>query len=215
METTGTESARAAGDVAVDDAPPRRRVTRPRIAVVLLLLGVVVAFVPGLMAGSSFRPCAWIASGSINLPLAPLQPMSGGATPQSYVITGDDVKLSGSGSTFSVRASGGVVIFGLPIGRSTLCDLVAFEPGWTAAAAALLAMAPLYLWWRRGGLPFARFIGFAACVASAAAVCVFVLVPRSTHEQSVGGIWWTMPLGALLMAAAFLVAPAPVRSRED
>jgi hypothetical protein len=163
----------------VENVPPPRRVTRSRVAVALLLIGLVAAFVPGLAAGSGFRPCGWIS-------------ISQGS------VTSDCV-----------------VIVRRPIGRSTLCDLVAFEPGWTAAAAALLAMAPLYVWWRRSGVPFARVVGVAACVAAAAAVCVFVLVPESDHEQAIGGCWWTMPLGGLLMAAAFCVAPAPARARDD
>ena len=189
---------------------PRSRVTgRSRFAVLLLLLGVVAAFVPGLAAGNGFRPCGWISKGTF---LIPKPPVSGSG---AYRITGDGARVGGDARAIVVTGNAQITYTGVGSGRARLCDLVAYEPGWTAAAAALIAMAPLYLWWRRGGLAFARVAGIAACIAAAAAVCVFVLVPRTLFEESIGGIWWTMPLGALLMAAAFLVAPAPVRSRDD
>jgi len=208
VEATGAGSTGGA-------APTLRARIRTRVAVVLLLLGLAVAVMPGLAAGDAFRPSAWICVGSWRLPFPPTAAPSSGAAPTKYSIEGEEVTIELIGGATNIRAKGSIRIVGTPFGRSSLIDLVLHEAGWTAAAVALLALAPLFVWWRRAALTFGRVAGIASSVAAAASVCLLVLVPRANPPEFVGGVWWTVPLGAVLMGAAFVVAPAPVPRRDD
>jgi hypothetical protein len=65
-------------------------------------------------------------------------------------------------------------------------------------------------------IAFGRVTGVACCVAASSAVCAFALTvapgPLDVAMDSWG--WIALPAGGLLMAAAFLVAPAP-RVRDE
>jgi hypothetical protein len=206
-----------AGDVApvVEQAPRRTRI-RARLGVVLLLLGLAVAAVPGLAAGDDFLPRSWTGTGCVQIPL----PFAGAPTtgPGPFLIraSGDGLSATTSAGAITIQASGTFTITGWPFVHSSLTGLVLHEPGWTAAAIALLSMVPFYGWWRRGGLSFGRAAGVAACVAAAAGVCVLTLAaPTGSVDVAVGAVWWTVPFGAALMGAAFLVAPAPERRGDE
>ena len=198
--------------------PAGRTRLRARLGVVLLVIGLLVAAVPGLVAGNAFFPRAWLRAGSFEIPL-PLAGWSPGSTrPQMIDVSGDEIQVSSNGSrgreTITITGNASISITGAPFAPSRLTDLVLYEPGWTAAAIAVLLGVPLYIWWRRGGLSFGRAAGVAMCVAAAAAVCLLVLVPETDGPRG-RGIWWTVPLGASLMATAFVVAPAPERRVDD
>lgn len=193
MEATTAEAPGAA-------TSSRARV-RARFAVVLLLLGLAVASVPGLAAGDAFRPGTVIYSVSRG--------------PFTWVAAQRPTQNAFTVDVTTPRVEHTFRIYPRSPWRSSLPDLVLHETGWTAAAVALLALAPLFAWWRRAGLTFGRVAGVASSAAAAASVCLLVLVPRADTFESAGGVWWTVPLGAVLMGAAFAVAPAPVPRRDD
>ncbi len=194
-----------------DMAPALRARVPARVALALLLIGLFIAFVPGLAAGNGFMPRAWVSSGSIQIAL----PMASGQSQRFATATGDELTIDTTGGVLTIRGKTSINLTGSWFAPSSLTDLALAEPGWAAAVAALLAMAPLYAWWRRGSLSFGRVLGAATGVVAAAAVCAMAI--DSAHDLSTvtSGEWWTVPLGALLMGAAFVVAPEPVRRSED
>ena len=215
MEALGTRSPSDAGEAApVVAAASRRSRIRARLGVVLLLLGLAVAAVPGLAAGNAFLPRLWFRVGSVTTPLPLVQVKSTGATAAPVLTSSGNVIVSPRLRVVATEAGAIYVITGWPSAPTSLADLVLHEPGWTAAAIALLTMVPFYAWWRRCGLSFGRIAGVATCIASAAEVCVLVLVPAPDPPVD-WRVWWTVPLGAALMGAAFVVAPAPRRALDD
>ena len=163
-----------------DDAVPR-----VRWAVALLLVGLVVAFVPGLAAGDRFVRVRRVTI------YATLQ---GPAESEHWVDEGDALWAWEFDNAW-------------PEGTSA-CDLVRTDLGWAFVAGALAGAPALFLWWRRASLALARATGIACAIA--AAVSATALATSLLHPWKLPpGIWWTVPVGAAVMAAAFLVAPAP------
>jgi hypothetical protein len=138
---------------------------------------MVVAFVPGLVAGERFLLGA-----------------------ERYVI--DCRTVSGYSALRVYRSLRGARSFSLP-------DLVRADASWTVAIATLAVAPALFLWWRRSPARFLRGAGVACCVAASAAVCTLALTRPYGEIGPLSWIWCTVPLGGALMAAAFLVAPAP------
>ena len=180
-----------------DDAVLRARL-RARCAVALLLVGLVVAFVPGLAAGDLFLPSPF---------------------PEF------DVIIRSIGTDRSVGTNhygfGGVttarVLVGAPVTTwppTSLIGWVRADGSWAASAVSLLVAPLLFLWWRRSAIGFGRVAGIVCCLAASSVVCLMVLTNPVREIAPPGWIWRTVPLGGALMAAAFLVAPAP-RVRDE
>jgi hypothetical protein len=157
-----------------------------RWAVALLVAGVVVAFVPGLAAGERFL-----------YPSPPLVHLGPRPRPPFLISSG--------------LVPDGLIVKFPP---TSLVELVRTDAAWAIAAATLLASPLLFLWWRSSAIGFGRVAGVACCVAAAAAACVLVINRWEFEYFKPGWIWMSVPLGAALMAAAFLVAPAP-RVRDE
>jgi hypothetical protein len=173
------ETAGAACDVA------RASKARMRWAVALLVVGVVVAFAPGLAADMAFLRVVhiWHVDGR-----------------------GEWIELVGLTRFDRTRVDGS------ELGTSAL-DLVRTEVAWAAIAASLGVVSLLFGWWRRDGFPFARWAGVGCSMAAAVSVIALVASMRGLSDVPSGN-WWTVPLGGALMAAAFVVAPAP-RVRDE
>lgn len=177
-----------------EDAAPR---WRSRLAVALLLLGLVVAFVPGLIAGDEFL---WSTATRKVL-------FTNGKVVRTYVVDFATATPGPSGPTRIVGLS-------FLIYPTSLVELATTDIAWASSLVALGVAAGLFVWWRRTAIGFGRVVGIGSCAAAAVAVCALVL-SRFDHEYvSPGWTWRTVPLGAALMAAAFVTAPAPPR-RDD
>jgi MFS superfamily sulfate permease-like transporter len=178
----------------MSDAPAPRARRRGRWAVALLLVGFVGAFVPGLVAGERFV-CSDPKWDHFNYFIEDMSdatdPLVGGTSHPAF---------------------GNLVL--VPSPPKSLLDLVQTDPSWAVAAATLLIAALLFLWWRRTSTSFVRVAGIACGMAASAAVCALVLTRPDREFLSLGWIWGTVPAGGALMAAAFLVAPAP-RVRDE
>jgi hypothetical protein len=197
----------------MSDVQDRRTRRRARWAVALLIIGLLGAVVPALAAGSGFLPIEHIyrVEGSRLIPLS--SPGSAGPAPMECRISGDVLATGVNAAGLTVRGSGEAKIMYIAPWTSAVY-LVQHDAGWAAAAAAI-ALAPLlFLWWRRAAVSFVRVAGLACCVAAGASVCAIVLLGQDEGSHVVGGTWWTVPVGAAVMAAAFLVAPTP-RRRDD
>ena len=161
----------------------RASVGRMRVAVAVLVIGLVVAFVPGLIAGEEFLRAVrvWFADGHDEW------------LGSVYLFTHERrmPRCPGTSAEYLVRVDG----------------------GW-AAVAISLALAPfLFGWWRLAGAGFLRIAGTGCAVAAGASAFAFVASMRGVSNLP-DGVWWTVPLGGALMAAAFLVAPPP-RVRDE
>jgi hypothetical protein len=154
---------------------------RMRWAIAMLVAGVVVAFVPAIAAGERFLD-----------PYSPLVSLGPWHRPPFNIHSG-------------LIPDGLIVKFPPP----SLVELVQTDAAWAIAAATLLASPMLFLWWRRSAIGFGRVTGVACCVAAAAAACVLVIHRWDSGYVKPGWIWTAVPLGGALMAASFLVAPAP------
>jgi hypothetical protein len=164
-----------------------------RWAVAVLLAGVLVAFVPALLAGDRFIVQrfdgeAWLlggrtgADGLARLPLPEWR---------------------------------GMALIPAGRGRSSLLTIARNELPWAVSVATLLVAPLLFVWWRRSAIGFGRTAGATTSVAAAGAVCAHVLTRSVDEHVSLDPMWWTtFPAGAALMAIAFLVAPAP-RVRDE
>jgi hypothetical protein len=97
---------------------------------------------------------------------------------------------------------------------TALSELICTDPAWAVAIATLLTSPLLFLWWRVSAIGFGRVAGIACCVAAAAAACALVLTRPDREFGSPGRLWTTVPIGAVLMAIAFLVAPPPRRGDD-
>jgi hypothetical protein len=186
----------------------RRPRVRARLGVVLLLLGLVVAFVPGLAAGDRFLSVRW-----------------------HFVVLDSPSERADAADLRRTRiAPAGVYSSGGPAGTageiewpgSSLTNFVSNDTRWALAAATLLTVPLLFAWWRRSAAGFIRNAGFACSLAAAVAACAMALThpapPRNVFFEvatSRSGLWWTVPFGAALMAAAFAVAPTPARPLDD
>ena len=84
----------------------------------------------------------------------------------------------------------------------TAVEMVRQRPTWAVLAASMMLAALWYLWWRRTRVPFGRGVGV---VLSLATTTGFALQFRTAWGG--GLVLWTF--SALLLAAAFLVAPEP------
>ena len=185
------------------DLPARRRA---RCAVAVLLIGLVVAFVPGLAAEQHFVRAVET--------FACLQPGPGSPTYRWVELDAPD-EQGGRASTAPVYTWNGIQPVQLvPIWGTSALELVRRELGWAAAAATLAIIPLLFACWRFGNASFGRSAGVACAAVACISVCV--LVGRMTDSSRLlpGGFWWTVPVGGALMAAAFLVAPPP-RPRDD
>jgi hypothetical protein len=176
----------------MSDAPDPRDRRRIRWAVALLLLGFLVAFVPGLAAGDDFV----VVTSEWNV-------IEKGSRHDDHVSA--PIVLH-----FYVRTDGTV----LRVPPTSYCDLVGDDLSWATSAATLLVAPLLFLWWRRSALRFGRGAGIACCVVASAAISALVLTRADLEYMSLAWTWGTVPLGGALMVAAFLVAPAP-RPRDD
>jgi hypothetical protein len=163
----------------------------------VLVLGAVLAFVPALAGGRAFvhaipgifftRPSGEMRRVSEWIEIAD------SATETDFAKC--DIELS-------------------PLLGTSATALVQGDLGW-AAAAASLAIAPLlFAWWRLGGPSFSRLAGVVCAVVASVSVCVLVGRMTDTSRLFPDGTWWTVPAGGALMAASFLVAPAPRRCDE-
>jgi hypothetical protein len=208
-----------AGEAALTVATPSRRMrARARLAVVLLLLGLLVASVPGLAVGDEFLSAgsfgAWV-----RIDEGPQGPGPPGPAPQKspawrWVRASPAPPHVGSFVRFNAdrRAFWSVPTVPPPL---SMTNLVRHEAAWTAAALALVVTPLLFAWWRRRGASFGRGVGIACSLAGGAAVGALVLEAHSRYADAQGGVWWTVPLGGALMGAAFLVAPPPTRAGDD
>jgi len=200
-----------------DDAAPRAR-RRIRWAVALLLVGLLGAVVPALVAGPRFLSSASVyplADGRV-IVIAGFAGRGGPGpwVPIHYQVTGDRVSAEVEGGVLTIRARGTITVTSSPSAWTSAADLVTHEPGWTAAAVAIALTPLLFVWWRRSGAGVPRATGIACCVAASAAVCAFVLTRPANDVVSPGWVWCTVPAGAALMVAAFAVAPPP-RMRDE
>src|SRR5262245_43085643 len=185
----------------MSDAPEPRGRRRVRWAVALLVLGLVVALVPGLGSGDHFLPSVFT-----DVQWDSAVPSVGGAT---FTLAG----LNHFG--FRIESSASLAFDTFPADPSTsFAGLVTTDLAWSVAAATLLVAPLLFVWWRRSAAGFVRIAGIAACVAATGAVCALVLTRRDREYLDLYSAWITVPAGAALMAAAFLVAPAP-RVRDE
>lgn len=166
----------------------RAGAARMRWAVALLVLGLVVAIVPSVVSGVRFVRA---------------------------VIVWSIPATSGQwrGRWRDVCDEHGFHPFGpFPEGTSAI-DLIRSDTAWAVVAAALALVPLLFGWWRRADVGFARTAGITCAVAASASVVALVAsIPDQSHLPV--GVWWTVPLGGALMAAAFVVAPAPRRRDE-
>ena len=222
MAALGAGTPSGAGEAALVFVTPAH-VTRARagLGVVLLLFGLLVTVVPGLAAGDAFHP--GLPGGVIVTRVVPAQ-ASATAPPSGDRSFRVSLPLVTADGETRVRQGGPAIAlnqtlaftftFGPPPG-SSLTDLVLHEPGWTAAALGLVLAPLVFVWWRRRGVPFARVVGIACSLAAGAAVGALVFESRARFSDAEGGVWWTLPLGAALMGAAFLVAPAPERRGDE
>jgi hypothetical protein len=198
-----------------DGVDPRAR-RRGRWAIVLLLIGLLAAVVPALVAGSRSRTVVYLfRTGNGSTPPRAIVMTTDSPTPEIYRVTGDDLSVDTNDGVVRIRGSANLALTttGMPPWTSVV-DLVQHDAGW-AAAAASIALAPLlFLWWRRAATAFVRVAGIACCAAAGVSVCALVLFRADGAPPVDGDTWWTVPLGAALMTAAFLVAPAP-RVRDE
>ena len=221
MDALGAATPSGAGEAALIFVTPSHVTrARARLGVVLLLLGLLVTVVPGLAAGDAFRP--GVPGAVVVTPVVPAQ--SSATAPPSGAVCFRTVAADRTVRVRMVRQDGTAialnqgVVFTFSIGpppRSSLTDLVLHEAGWTAAALGLVVAPFLFVWWRRRGVPFARVVGIACSLAAGAAVGALVFESRARFSDAAGGVGWTMPLGAALMGAAFVVAPAPERRGDE
>lgn len=187
------------------DPRARRRLGR---AVALLVIGLLVAFVPALVAGDRFLLDPYQAS------IAAWDqaiPSSANATLTYGTVGTSHYGFGGTSSEASVSADTFVVNFGPP---TSLSDLVSSDIAWAIPAATLLLVPGLFLWWRRSAVTFGRIAGAASAIAASSVVCALVLTRDWNEFVPPGWIWVSVPLGGALMAAAFVVAPAP-RVRDE
>jgi hypothetical protein len=207
-----------AGEAALTVATPSRRMrARATFAVVLLLLGLLVTVVPGLAAGDEFR--RGLPGVVVVTPVVPAQ-SSAPAPPSGElcfrVLTADrTVRVRNGGPAITLNQTLAFTITSGPPTGSSLTDLVLHEAGWTTAALGLVIAPLLFVWWQRRGVSFARMLGIACSLAAGAAVGALVFESRARFSDAEGGNWWTLPLGAALMGAAFVVAPAPGRRSDE
>jgi hypothetical protein len=207
-------------DAAVSTAHPAGR-TRTRAAVALLVVGMLVASVPGLAVGDEFLSGgslgAWVRlddpgqgprpAGTATWSIQPAPRWRGFRVSPAPPEDGSFVRFNAVRSAFW-----SVPTVPPPL---SMTNLVRHEAGWTAAALALVVTPLLFAWWRRRGASFGRGVGIACSLAGGAAVGALVLEAHARYGDAQGGVWWTVPLGALLMGAAFVVAPAPGRALDD
>jgi hypothetical protein len=156
-------------------------------AITLLVLGLVVAFVPGLAAENGFLRAI-------------------------HLWSGDSSETRDWWMYVPGRFHMPVLSVDRVLGTSAL-DLIRSEVEWAIVAASLGLVPVLFGWWRRAGVGFARTGGVGVSVAAAASVIALVGSMRGLSDLP-AGVWWTVPLGGALMAAAFLVAPTP-RVRDE
>lgn len=165
---------------------------RMRVAVAVMVVGAVVAFAPGLAAGDRFvsvmpiwfNPSRW-----------------------------DDRKDGLVWTEISGRFDFSWPHRFEPLRGTSAVDLARLDSSWTIVAATLALVPALFVWWRRANFAFARAAGVACAVVASAAVVVLVKSMPGLSKLP-GGAWWTVPVGGALMAAAFVVAPAP-RVRDE
>ena len=165
---------------------------RFRWAVALLVLGVFAAFVPGLVAGDRFVSLEYDRTAM-----------------QETVLLWDRVQPAPGSHDVFVPVE--VII---PDGVTSLTGIASRDAAWAIGIVTLLFAPFLFVWWRRSAVGFGRVAGAVCCAAAGCEFSALVLTRLRDDCWSVGGIWWTVPLGAALMGAAFLVAPAP-RRRDD
>jgi hypothetical protein len=173
---------------------------RGRWAVTLLLLGLVVAFVPGLAAGDRSVPTS---SGTWDVAVFGVASGTHSFAP---------VGSNHFGLRSAAERTTTIVDDSYPL--ASLSELVRGSVAWAVSAATLLLAPLLFLWWRRSATGFGRAAGVASCFAAAGAVCALVLTRPDCEFVSPAAIWCFVPLGGALMAAAFLVAPPP-RVRDE
>ena len=181
-----------------------------RWAVAVLLLGLVVALVPGLAAGEGFVRAVDF---RIHLSL----PQPGEFVSDGWVEVAGPNEAGGSFSFettpySSTKPPPNVTL--VQICGTRASTLVRDELSWTAAAAALAIAPLLFAWWRFGNPSFGRTAGVACAVVASLTVCVLVSRMADTSWTFPAGVWWTVPAGGALMAAAFVVAPTPRRRDE-
>jgi hypothetical protein len=200
----------------MSDAPDPRVRRRIRWAVALLLLGLLGAAIPPLVAGSGSRTVVYLfTTGNRPTAASPVVLTTDLQPSEVLRVTGDDVFVDTKGGVLNVRGGAQFTITTSGVPRWTsVVDLVQHDAGW-AAAAVSIALAPfLFLWWRRSATTFVRVAGIACCAAAGLSVCALVLFGPDGAPPADARTWWTVPVGAALMAAAFLVAPPPSR-RDD
>jgi len=182
----------------MSDAPDPRARRRGRWAVALLLLGLVVALVPGLVAGDEFLGAEINGDWDVSIR---------GVANGTFTFVGPGTNHAGFGGrpTHTVLTTDA---FRTPLADS-LVDSVRTDLSWAGSLASLIVAPLLFLWWRRSAIRFGRIVGAACCVATSTVVCVTLLTHPMYEFATLGRVWLTVPLGGALMAAAFVVAPAP------
>jgi len=181
----------------MSDAPDLRARRRVRWAVALLLTGLAVAFVPALLARDEFV--------TLNYPLEPLSSLDHLQPWRTMVIPPSTRTVLLDGHAFQIRSL---------IVDWSLLDLVLADPAWAISLATLLCAPLVFGWWRHSAASFVRLAGIACSAAPSAAVCALVLSRWPSFGGQENCTWAVIPLGGGVMAAAFLVAPPPLR-RDD
>ena len=196
----------------MSDAPNPRARWRVGLAVALLLVGLLGAVIPALAAGTAFLPDERVyqVDGSKAIPMSFAK---SAPTPVECRFTGETYSVGPTPGGMTINGRGRVTLS--IIAPWTSADwLVLHDARWTSVAAAFAIAPLLFLWWRRAAWSFGRVAGIACCAAGGVSVCAIVLLGRDEGSRVVGGTWWTVPLGAAVMLAAFVVAPAP-RVRDE
>lgn len=161
---------------------------RTRCAIALLVVGLVVAFMPALAAGKRSVRLVEAYSSVDSLPTRTCW-----------------IELPAPGS---LSCPPGIDICG-----TSAMALVRSDFAWAAVAISLAVVPLLFGWSRLAGVGFGRFAGLACAVVASTSALTLVASMRGPSDLP-DGVWWTVPMGGVLMAAAFLVAPPP-RVRDE
>lgn len=173
-------------------------------ALVLLFIGFFGGIVQSAASGDAF---AWFEANAREVEYVDDQGVW-------HSVGGSDPPPGARGYSYmtGIARVNGVV---LPLPRCSLVNALRRDWHWVLAIASFGAMPLAFVSWRFTGHSFLRAAGL--MLSLTVVTSVPVLMTRSPFPTGAlpSGAWWSIPIGAVLMAVAFVVGPSRATRRDD